>query len=49
VYHYHLGLAHLKIGDKARGRGALERALELSPDFSGAEDARRQLSQPSDM
>ena len=45
VYHYHLGLAYLKIGDKARGRGALQRALTLSPEFNGAEDARRQLSQ----
>ena len=39
VYHYHLGLAYLKIGDKARGRGELQRALTLSPDFNGAEDA----------
>ncbi len=36
VYHYHLGLAYLKMGDKARGRDELQRALTLSPDFSGA-------------
>jgi tetratricopeptide (TPR) repeat protein len=49
VYHYHLGLAYLKIGDKARGHGELQRALTLSPDFNGAEDARQQLSQRSGM
>ncbi len=49
VYHYHLGLAYLKIGDKARGRDELQRALTLSPDFSGAQDARQQLSQTSAM
>ena len=49
VYHYHLGLAYLKSGDKERGRGALQRALSLSSDFNGAEDARRQLSQTSGM
>jgi tetratricopeptide (TPR) repeat protein len=44
VYHYHLGLAYLQSGDHQRGRAELERALTLSPDFNGAEDARRQLS-----
>ena len=32
TYHYHLGLAYLKIGDASRGRAALSRALELKPD-----------------
>jgi tetratricopeptide (TPR) repeat protein len=49
VYHYHLGLAYLKIGDKARGREELQRALTLNPEFKGAVDARQQLSQTNGM
>lgn len=45
VYHYHLGLAYLQSGDKVRGRNELQRALEISQDFSGADDARKQLAQ----
>ena len=45
VYHYHLGLAHLKAGNDARGRAALRRALELKPDFAGADDASRALAE----
>jgi Flp pilus assembly protein TadD len=44
TYHYHLGLVYLQAGDEARGRSSIERALELRPDFSGAEDARRVLA-----
>jgi tetratricopeptide (TPR) repeat protein len=47
VYHYHLGLAYLQSGDKRRGRSELQRALEISQDFNGADDARRQLGQSS--
>ena len=45
VYHYHLGLAYLQSGDKQRARAELQRALEISQDFNGAEDARKQLAQ----
>jgi tetratricopeptide (TPR) repeat protein len=45
VYHYHLGLAYLQNGDKQRGRTELQRALEISQDFSGADEARKQLAQ----
>jgi tetratricopeptide (TPR) repeat protein len=45
LYHYHLGLAYMKGGDAERGRAELKRALTISPDFSGAEDARRLLAQ----
>jgi tetratricopeptide (TPR) repeat protein len=45
VYHYHLGLAFLQSGDKQRGRSELQRALEISQDFNGADEARRQLEQ----
>ena len=45
VYHYHLGLAHLKAGNEARGRASLRRALEIKSDFAGAEEARRMLAQ----
>jgi tetratricopeptide (TPR) repeat protein len=44
VYHYHLGLAYIKLGDQARARAALTRALELKADFNGAADARAQLA-----
>jgi tetratricopeptide (TPR) repeat protein len=47
VYHYHLGLAYIQRGDTQRGRAELERALSISPDFAGAEDARKQLAQPA--
>lgn len=43
-YHYHLGLAHQKVGDIARARGALTRALEINPNFPAAGDARRALA-----
>ncbi len=44
VYQYHLGLAQLKDGNDAQGRAALKRALDLKPDFNGADDARKALS-----
>ena len=44
LYHYHLGLAYLRSGDTERGRAELKRALTISPDFNGADDARRRLA-----
>ena len=44
-YGYHLGLAHLQAGNTARGREALQRALEASPDAATAADIRRALAQ----
>ncbi len=44
VYQYHLGLAQLKDGNETQGRAALERALDLKPDFNGADEARKALS-----
>jgi tetratricopeptide (TPR) repeat protein len=43
TYQYHLGLALAQQGDKERARVALERALSLKPNFSGADDARSVL------
>jgi len=43
VYHYHLGLALGKSGDKQSAIKSFSRALELNPDFHGAPDAREQL------
>jgi tetratricopeptide (TPR) repeat protein len=39
-FHYHLGLAYARCGDKALARQSLERALRLKADFGGADDAR---------
>jgi Flp pilus assembly protein TadD len=39
VFHYHLGLAYSKAGDKAAAR----QALKLKADFEGAGDARKLL------
>jgi Flp pilus assembly protein TadD len=44
TYHYHLGLAHLRAGDTTEARQALQRALKLNPQFSGAADARDKLA-----
>lgn len=41
IYHYHLGLAYAKNGDKAKARGALGQALKLSQSFDGAVEARK--------
>ena len=44
TYHYHLGLAYAKTGDKDNARLHLGRALKLKSDFDGAADARKVLS-----
>jgi putative PEP-CTERM system TPR-repeat lipoprotein len=43
-YHYHLGLAYGRSGDKSKASESLSRALSLKPDFSGAQDARAVLA-----
>jgi tetratricopeptide (TPR) repeat protein len=44
VYHYHLGLAYAKSGDKVRARRSLEAALKLQKTFPGASEAERLLA-----
>ena len=44
MYHYHLGLAHVKSGDPRRARTSFTRALQLQPNFPDADDARAQLA-----
>jgi tetratricopeptide (TPR) repeat protein len=44
LYHYHLGLALVRVGDKDKGRRSLQRTLDLEPKFSAAEDVRRTLA-----
>jgi tetratricopeptide (TPR) repeat protein len=42
-YQYHLGLAYVKTGDRRKAKEALQRALAIKADFSGAEDAKKVL------
>ncbi len=42
--HYHLGLAYLKNGEPQSARRAFQEALKLNPQFSEADDAKRQLA-----
>ena len=44
VFHYHLGLAHLKNGDSLKARIALRDALTLAPNFAGAAEAKQVLA-----
>lgn len=44
IYHFHLGLAYAKNGQQALARQALDRALRMDPDFSGAAEARQTLA-----
>ncbi len=43
VYLYHLGLAYAQNGNRTQARETLEKALQIQPDFAGADDARRVL------
>jgi Flp pilus assembly protein TadD len=43
LYHYHLGLAYAKSGDKVNARHSLEKTLTLKPDSAEAADARKVL------
>ncbi|MGH9242594.1 MAG: tetratricopeptide repeat protein, partial [Vicinamibacterales bacterium] len=44
---YHLGMTYAKLGDKAKSRTALERALQINPKFTGAAAARQTLTSVS--
>ena len=44
IFHFHLGLAHLKNGDSPKARIALRDALALAPDFAGAAEAKQVLA-----
>jgi tetratricopeptide (TPR) repeat protein len=43
-YHYHLGLAYVKAGDKTKAKEALQKAIAIKADFPGAADARTVLA-----
>jgi Flp pilus assembly protein TadD len=44
TYHYHLGLAHIKNGDKEKARRALDQVLALNPRFEGLSAAQKALA-----
>jgi Flp pilus assembly protein TadD len=41
---YHLGMTHYMMGEEDSARVALQRALQLSADFPGADEARQRLA-----
>ena len=43
-FHFHYGMAQQKNGDQAGAKKSLQTALELSPTFSGSEEARKTLA-----
>jgi tetratricopeptide (TPR) repeat protein len=43
-FHYRLGLAYAKAGQRTEARRALEHALKLQPTFEGSADARAVLA-----
>ena len=44
LYHYHLGLAYAKNGEKDKARDSLKQALSLNPKFEGASEAQKTLA-----
>ena len=44
LFHYHLGMAYMRNGDRTKAKTTLEEALRLGANFPGAADARKQLS-----
>ncbi len=47
VTNHHMGLAQYKNNDKAKAKDYFEKALQLDPNFKGADDARRILKEIS--
>jgi tetratricopeptide (TPR) repeat protein len=45
IFHFHLGLAYHKNNQLDEARESLESALKITPDFKGAEDARKILKE----
>jgi len=45
AFQHHLGLAYQKTNNRARAREHLERALQIDPKYSKAEDVRRALDE----
>ena len=44
LYHYHLGMAYAQIKEFPKAKATLKRALNLKPDFDGANEARKALA-----
>jgi Flp pilus assembly protein TadD len=44
LFHFHLGLAHAKVGDSPKARLALQQALALAPTFAQASEAKQVLN-----
>jgi tetratricopeptide (TPR) repeat protein len=44
IVQYHLGLTYAQMGDDAKARKALERALKIAPAFDGATEAKKVLA-----
>jgi tetratricopeptide (TPR) repeat protein len=45
TYHYHLGAAYLRAGKMVEARESLQKALQISPTFDGADAAGRMLAE----
>jgi len=45
TYHYHLGLAYAKASQPALAKQNFERVLKIDPNYSDADDVRKQLAQ----
>ncbi len=43
--HYHLGLAYQKTEQPRLARQQLERVLKIDPNFTNADDVKKQLAQ----
>jgi tetratricopeptide (TPR) repeat protein len=43
VYHYHLGMAYLKAGEKPQAKSELRTALQSGAPFAGSDDAKQTL------
>src|SRR5262249_706110 len=41
---YHLGMTHYMLGEEGAARTALQKAVDLSADFPGKDEARKRLS-----
>jgi Tfp pilus assembly protein PilF len=45
TYHYHLGLAYARAAQPTLAKQHLERALKIDPNYSGAEEVKKELAQ----